>query len=258
MKIGRTTFAALAMLALSGSVAFAQGEKIDVVRERANVPYKAGMEYLREENFEAATRSFRQATELDPTFSMAYYMLGRTHMMTRSYTAAVVALTKSRDLYLAESSKQMLNKQELKQIRREQIGEINDRINELEAVLRRPGTRNAAQLQNDIQMLQERRRQLQDAERELTPELAVPSYVSLSLGSAHFRSGNLAEAETAYRAAIAADAKVGEAHSNLAVVYMETKRYAEAEKSVQAAEKVGFRVAPALKEEIKKRKAAGG
>jgi Flp pilus assembly protein TadD len=64
----------------------------------------------------------------------------------------------------------------------------------------------------------------------------------------------MAEAEQAYVATVAADPKVGEAHNNLAVVYLETGRYAEAEKAVKAAEAAGLRVQPALKEEIVRRK----
>ena len=40
-------------------------------------------------------------------------------------------------------------------------------------------------------------------------------------------------------------------------VYMETGRLSEAEKSLKAAEKTGFRVSPALKDEIAKRKKTG-
>ena len=49
--------------------------------------------------------------------------------------------------------------------------------------------------------------------------------------------------------------RAGEAHNNLAVVYLETGRYDEADKAVKAAEKVGFRVNPMLKEDIAKKKA---
>ena len=46
----------------------------------------------------------------------------------------------------------------------------------------------------------------------------------------------------------------GEAHSNLAVVYLITGRATEAEAEVKAAEKAGFRVNPKLKEDIAARK----
>ena len=77
----------------------------------------------------------------------------------------------------------------------------------------------------------------------------------MSLGSAQYRNGNAAEAEESWLAAVAADPRIGEAHNNLAVIYMESGRLDEAEKAVKAAEKAGLKVSPALKEAIRKRKA---
>ena len=75
--------------------------------------------------------------------------------------------------------------------------------------------------------------------------------MSLSLGSAYFRSGKLADAETAYKAAIDADPRSGEAHSNLAVVYLETERFADALTEINAAKKAGFKVNPELEKVIR-------
>ena len=47
-----------------------------------------------------------------------------------------------------------------------------------------------------------------------------------------------------YKAALAVNPKFGEAHSNLAVVYLMSGRYEQAEEEVQAAEKAGVRVDP--------------
>jgi tetratricopeptide (TPR) repeat protein len=112
------------------------------------------------------------------------------------------------------------------------------------------------QVQDALRQLRERKRLLDDNIQRgtnMTIESSVPPFVSLSLGSAFFRLGRIAEAEREYKATIAADPKSGEAHSNLAVVYMETGRYAEAEASVAAAERVGFKVNVQLKQEIKER-----
>ncbi|MGH9385655.1 MAG: tetratricopeptide repeat protein, partial [Vicinamibacterales bacterium] len=103
---------------------------------------------------------------------------------------------------------------------------------------------------------QEQRRQLQDLVSRgdnVTIEAGVPAWVSLSLGSAYFRSGKLADAEREYKEAIATDNRSGEAHNNLAVVFLETGRLAEAEASVRAARKAGFRVNPQLEQDIRDR-----
>jgi Flp pilus assembly protein TadD len=58
-------------------------------------------------------------------------------------------------------------------------------------------------------------------------------------------------AEEEYKAAIRADPKAGEAHNNLAVIYLLTNRPKEAAAEVKAAEKSGLRVNPELKEQIR-------
>lgn len=95
---------------------------------------------------------------------------------------------------------------------------------------------------------------MQRRDGDISVQASVPAFVTLSLGSAYFRMGDLAQAEKAYVESIAVDAKSGEAHNNLAVVYLQTGRLAEAERAVKAAEKAGFTVHPRLKEDIKRRK----
>ena len=88
--------------------------------------------------------------------------------------------------------------------------------------------------------------------RESTPE--IPAFILTALGSGYFRTGAFAEAEREWRAAVAVDASIGEVHNNLAVVLMLTGRYDDAEREISLAEKAGFRVSPAFKEELKAKK----
>ena len=106
-----------------------------------------------------------------------------------------------------------------------------------------------AAVQDQLRQVQEHKRQIQEfitRGNNITISSGVPAWVSLSLGSAYFRSGKLADAETEYKAAISADPRSGEAHSNLAVVYLETQRFNEALESINAAKKTGFKVNPEL------------
>ncbi len=75
--------------------------------------------------------------------------------------------------------------------------------------------------------------------------------MSLALGSAYFRLQKWPDAEREYRAALAANPKSGEAYNNLAVVYLQTGRFKEADDAVKAAEKAGYTVHPQLKQDIK-------
>lgn len=220
-------------------------------RERARPAYDRGIEEMRMEALEAAARSFQSATEVDPTFDAAFYMLGRTYLSLRQYEAAVQALTSCRDIHLAEASRVSQDRREGARLRKERVDELRRFIGELELV--QPQT---DRIREQIRQFEERIRQIENLDREAGAQkyMAVPAYVSLSLGSAYFRAGDLAEAEKAYLETVATDSKIGEAYNNLAVVYMETGRYAEAEQAVKDAEKTGMRVPQALKDEIRKRK----
>jgi Tfp pilus assembly protein PilF len=217
-------------------------------RSRAMVPYRLGFESMRAEAWEDAAKSFQSAIDIDPTFDLAYYMLGRARMPQKQYAAAVAAFARARDLVLAGAGRHFATAQEAQRARREKVIDIDELLRQYRLA---PPTQ---QTLGTIRQLEERRRQLQENIKQgndMTVDATVPAYVSLSLGSAYFRTGNLGDAEKYYKEAIATDPKAGEAHSNLAVVYLTTGRIEEAEKAVNAAEKAGFRVNPALKEDIK-------
>lgn len=248
----RTPVAPLVVVALlASSVGWAQPS---VARGRAMPQYKLGLEDLRAERWQKAVESFQRAIDLDPTFEMAYYALGRATMPQKHYADAVAALTKCRDLYREQAGKQFSNEQDARRYRQERLTEIDELMRGYQQA------QQTAQVQEAMRQLGERRRQLQEnLQRGTSASLddAVPSYVSLALGSALFRLGRLNDAEREYKAAVAADAKTGEAHSNLAVVYLETGRFDEAEKAVKAAEKTGFKVNPMLKDDIAAKKKGG-
>jgi tetratricopeptide (TPR) repeat protein len=243
---------AVAMFA-SGVVQSGQQLQRNQSRGRAMPAYKLGLEELRAERWDKAAESFQRAIDIDPEFEMAYYALGRATMPQKKYADAVAALSRCRDLYVSAASKSFSNQQEAQQYRRERLTELDEIIRGYQSA-----TPNA-QTSEAVRQLTERRRQLQENLQrgtDVSIEGSVPSFVSLALGSAFFRLGRLADAEREYKAAVAADPKTGEAYSNLAVVYLETARLDEAEKAVKAAEKVGFKVNPMLKEDIAAKKKA--
>jgi len=226
------------------------GATPQIARERARLDYERGVELMKDGSLEEAVRSLDTATRTDPTFDMAFYMLGRAQLSLKNYASAVMALNKCRDLHLADAARASEDRREGDRLRKERVEDIRRSIEALEKVPQ------SALVREQIRQYELRIRQLENIDREAESQkfYAVPAYVSLSLGSAYFRAGNLAEAEKAYLETVDTDPKIGEAHNNLAVVYMETGRYAEAEKAVKAAEGTGFKVPQALKDEIRKRK----
>jgi tetratricopeptide (TPR) repeat protein len=183
-------------------------------------------------------------------------MLGRSYMAQRRYVEAISALKRSQALYRAESGRHFTNQQEAQRYRRERIAEIDEIIRSYQSG---PLTNQSREI---LRQLGERRRQLQEslerAGNNISIENTVPAFVSLSLGSAYFRTEKLEDAEREYKAAITADGRSGEAHNNLAVVYLMTGRTADAEKSIRAAEKAGFNVQPQLKDDIRTAKRKQG
>ena len=245
----------IAILIAFPMTALAQTAAASALRDRARAPYMVGMENMKAEAWEEAAKAFQGAIDIDENFEMAHYMLGRTRMAQKKYVEAVASYERCRALYQKESGRQYANAQERQRSR-------DTRLREIDEVIRTYQTAAPTQqVVNAIRSLENEKRMTQEAmsrgNSTMSLNLTVPAFVSMGLGSGYFRMGNLAAAEKEYKAAIEADPKAGEAHSNLAVVYMETGRLEDADRSLQAAEKVGFRVNPQLKEEIKNRKKSG-
>ncbi|HET7694102.1 MAG TPA: tetratricopeptide repeat protein [Vicinamibacterales bacterium] len=224
-------------------------------RARALLQYRIGIDHLKAEAWDQAVSAFKGSLELDPSFEMGYYGLGRAYLGLRQFTDAAAALAKCRDLYAAQGGRRFTNVQEAQRYRKDQMMELDEIIRQYSTG---PQTMRTA---DTLRQLNERKRQLQESISRgdnMALENTVPAYVSLSLGSAYFRSGRLADAEREYKATVAADPKSGEAFSNLAVVYLETGRIDDADKAVKAAERAGFKVHPGLKDDISKKKKEKG
>ena len=222
----------------------------DRSRKEALQHYRLGQDAMHSERFDIAEQEFQKSAKLDPTLELAPYGLGQVYMATKRFRPAIVAFSKSREVFLANgvtnAGDELAHQQRL-----------NDNITELEDQKRlysQPGKNaNNATARVYLQTLDTQISAMKSAKMRTTsgPE-AVPAWISLALGSAYFRTDAMADAEREYRAAIEVDGKLGEAHNNLAVVYMLTGRYPEADAEIKAAEKAGFKVNSQLKEDLKK------
>lgn len=218
--------------------------------ERAQAHYVTGWQQMHAEHYEAAVDEFHSATELNPKFQLAFYGLGRAYQNLHRYREAIEALTTCRQLYNAQASQKFNSQMEADRYRSDRLLELEDMKTQISKGAQSNRT-------------QEMTRQVNDAIRRTTDEKdrglnigfddPVPSFVSLSLGSAYFRSSRFDEAEQAYRAAVKTDDKAGEAHNNLAVIYLMKAQYPQALAEVRAAEKAGVKVSQDLKDEIRGR-----
>jgi tetratricopeptide (TPR) repeat protein len=238
---------AAVLIASCAAVAVAQSPGDQNLARTQN---RLGWDYMRSEQFENAVKTFQGAVEIDPTFEMPWYGLGRGHLALKQFTSAISALTRCRDLYAAQAGRKFTNQQEAQRYRADRISELDEMLRQVQSG---PQT---MQAQDQMRQLQERRRQLQEIitrGNDITIESGVPAWVSLSLGSAYFRAGKLADAEREYKAAVDADRRSGEALNNLAVVYLETERYAEALSAIDRAKKTGFKINPELEKAIRQK-----
>jgi tetratricopeptide (TPR) repeat protein len=240
---------AVAVLVITVAAVTASAQTPDD-RKRARIQNQQGWDQMTAEKWEGAARSFQQAIDVDPGFEDAYYGLGRANIALKKYVAAIAALSSCRDLYQARTGRQFSSQQEAQRSRYDRITEIDEQVRQVQS-----GPQ-SLQTQEMLRQLNNQRRDIQNAIQSgsgLAIETTVPPWVSLSLGSAYFRAGRMADAEREYKAAVSADPKFGEAHSNLAVVYLETERIADADASIRAAKKAGFKVNPQLEQAIKER-----
>lgn len=213
----------------------------------ASQHFKRGMESLLAERYDVAETEFKGAVAIDPLYDAAFYGLGQVYMATKRYDAALKAYLAAREAFKSATAAETLAGTESDRRIRDQIQTLKDNErNMMRLAGQGPGSQQTIdQIREQIQQLESRK-----SRRAGAAPPPVPSGISMAIGSAYFRLNDLASAEKEYKAAVEANPNFGEAHSNLAVVYLVTGRAAEADAEVKAAEKVGFRVNPKLKTDI--------
>jgi tetratricopeptide (TPR) repeat protein len=240
---------AVAMVALAALPTFAQkSTPEEEQRQRQALDrYQKGQAAMASERLEEAVQDFKAAIQLDPLLTLAHYRLGQAHMSLREYAQAEKDFLGCREAYEKIAGLQFTNTEELERRRAQEIEQLQNQLSLLSTgQLKSSNPSLPLQLQQRIDELQRNRR------KGGTDTVSVPAELHVSLGSAYFRQGKLPEAEKQWKAAAAANPKLGEAHNNLAALYLMTSQLDEAEKEVKLAEKAGYPVHPRLKDDIKK------
>ncbi|HEU4936063.1 MAG TPA: tetratricopeptide repeat protein [Vicinamibacterales bacterium] len=238
------------MIAVVGSSSTRASQLTERDQHAASQHFKRGMESLLGEKYDVAETEFKAAVAIDPLYDAAFYGLGQVYMATKRYPDALKAYLASRDAFKAATAAEALAGTEADRRLRDQIQALKDN----ERNMARLGTGVGAQTTIDQIRAQIQQLESRKSRRSGASPPPVPAGVSMAIGSAYFRLNDLANAEKEYKAAIEVNPNFGEAHSNLAVVYLVTGRATEAEAEVKTAEKAGFRVNPKLKDDIAARK----
>jgi len=209
-------------------------------RAEAFERFMAGRDALAAQRWTDAETEFRAALTLAPGLALAHYGLGEALMGQARYPAAVKAFEACRDLFRdlgARGGEHALSM------------EMRDLRDTLAALAGKHA------LSSDLfleMQLEKRLAELQKWGRRGEPW--IPPGVSLALGTAYFKAGDLVGAEREFLDVLRDDPGSGDAQNDLAVIYMITGRLAEAEEAVKLAERAGVEVAPRLKEEIRRRR----
>jgi tetratricopeptide (TPR) repeat protein len=249
----KTVAAVMAMAFLAGAAGAAESSR---EQREAMKRYKAGQDAMAGERFEEALKEFEAATAIDPLLVLAHYGAGQAHMALKQYPEAVRAYTRTEEAFHQEEANAASDRAAADRRIDDYIKALEDEMRSLQRVAagnnqQAMRAEQAAQLkEQQISSLKMRR------QRDTSGPEPTPAWLSLALGSAYFRMGKLPEAEQNYSKAVTVNPNLGEAHSNLAVVYLLTGRLAEADAQVQTAEKAGFKVNPQLKKDIAARKLA--
>jgi tetratricopeptide (TPR) repeat protein len=214
----------------------------DETSRRESVAYfRAGQELMSAEQFGRAADEFARAIEKNPLFSIAHYQLGQANMNMQRFASAIAAYKSC-----IEAERQLFT---LKQTDRFAVEkERDDEIKELRNILSTGKGREITKTQ-----LEQRLRDLENQRSQTGGSFQAPAQVLLALGSAYFRNGDREGAEAQWRGALDANPKLGEAHNNLAVIYMQAGRFDEASAELSLAEKAGFKVNPQFKADLKER-----
>lgn len=250
MRATRATRALSLLLTLSVSVSPLRAQE-PAQPPGAVAAFRAGQEAFQHEEFDAAIAQFKSAIALDPRFAAAHCALGQTYMTTRRYAEAVEALVQCKAASERQAAAQSQARGEQERAIDREIVELRDSIN-----LIRGGTVKTAD-ENTVLRLEERMRKLeQERNRGAAARSGVSPAILLALGTAYLRVGALDAAERELKEAVKQQPSFGDAHNNLAVVYVGLSRWEEAAKEVQLAEAAGRPVSPALKADIAARRSS--
>lgn len=232
----------------------AKGQTVEDARHREALQhYRAGHELLNSEKFDKAAEEFRAAIDLDPLLTLAHYGLGQSYMGLRRYASAVLAFSGCAAAYQRLAVLRQTDAFKADRNTDDEIRFLRERL----MAIRTGQLKDAAGAGAAEAKYESRLEELESMKRNKSfesPERAVPGEVHLALGSAYYRNNQAVEAEREWQAAVSANPKLGEAQSNLAVLYMTSGRKAEAEAAIKAAEKTKFRVNPQLKADIARMK----
>jgi VWFA-related protein len=232
--------------AAPGATGIDPGRRMEDARRLAG----EGDQRLAADAFEDAAKAYADAAALEPMYFMAHYGLGRARMAQKDYGAAIAAFEQARRVF----------EERTEMVRGRRAAQDAERAARVAASRATQGSRGDSGSPSTGRGTPDPPNVDPGFSTATEPLPELPPGLTLALGSAYFRSGRIADAEREYRAAVAAEPKLGEARINLAVVLLMTGKPAEAKDQIAEAKKAGTKVPLGLEKDIdaaiEKRKAS--
>jgi Flp pilus assembly protein TadD len=242
--MARTLMVVIALLGALAAPSETQKIADEQGRREALELYRTGQKLLVAEQFDKAVDAFSKAIAKDGLLTVAHYGLGQAYMNLQRFGDAATAYAGCIEATRALHTLQQTNQFDVEKRRDAEIRALRTTLNDLR------GMREPTRLQ-----LEQHLHDLENQRTSVGGPFRPPAEVLLALGSAHFKDGSRDAAETEWKAATELNPRLGEAHNNLAVIYMQSDRLDAAQEEIKLAEKAGFRVNPQFKEDLRKKRA---
>jgi tetratricopeptide (TPR) repeat protein len=149
-------------------------------RREALQHYRAGQEFLSNEQFEKAAEAFQRAIAKDPLLALAHYGLGQAYMALKRYASAVVAFRGSRNAYERLAGLAQRNQEAVERQRREEIRELRESIRLFESGRIKTAS---ADRSHQILKLESRIRDLERMQQRDVENFQAPAEVSLAVST---------------------------------------------------------------------------
>src|SRR5258705_11471086 len=186
----------------TGGAARAQVD--NVTHTNALVHYRLGEDLMHNEQFEKASQEFQAAIKLDPLLTIAHYELGQSYMAQRRYVEAIRAYVGCRTAFQTMAAMVARNDFTADQRRDDEIRELKDSIGAVQS----GRLKVASGREVIVARLEHRMQDLERMKQRGSTTFETPAEVSLALGRAYFRSGDLPSAEREWKAAVAVNSRL--------------------------------------------------
>lgn len=207
--------------------------------------YTKAMQLLADNKLGEGEAELLEAVKTFPQLAEGFVELGNLSMRRKEYREGLERYLKARDALSELHGMQRQQEAERQRQLQESIDLLNERISDLSRSQRASDQGKIQQAMVHLEKLKQERANLQPSiESPFTPE------VHFLVGTAQMKLEQFEEAAKEFQNALTLRPNFGEAHNNLAVVLYYRRDYPACWEHLRAAERAGIRVDPLFKEEL--------